>query len=59
MPAINRGVVFAWLFVTISDTVFHPTETLLDALHVASLFHSPRRNVIDCKPYSNFKDVNL
>lgn len=59
MPAIKGGAVFAWLFVPISDTVFHPVETLLDVLHVASLFYPPRRNVIDYKPYSNVKDVNV
>lgn len=59
MPAIKGGAVFAWLFVPISDTVFHPVETLLDVLHVASLFYPPWRNVIDYKPYSNVKDVNV
>lgn len=57
MPAIKGGVVFALLFVTVSDPVFHPPETLSGVFHVAPSFCSPLRNVIDFKPYSNFEDV--
>lgn len=52
MSAVKRGLVLAWLLATISDTVFHPPETPSHALHVASLFYSPWRNVIAYKPHS-------
>lgn len=59
MPAVKAGATFAWLLVTISDAIFHPLETLSDVFHMASLFNSPLRSVIDFKPHSDFKDVKM